>query len=152
MYQTLTFLHSLTRWLVLTGLLAALVMAIRGLLRRSSFPAGDNAVRHWSATIAHVQLVLGMLLYFRSPSIKFYRSHSEAAGEYPELRFFSMIHPLCMLMAIVLLTIGSGLAKRREAAASKYRTILIWYGLALLIMILAIPWPFSPFASRPYWR
>ncbi len=152
MYETLTFLHNLSRWLVLGGMLAALVAAARGIMRKSAFGAASNNIRHWSATLAHVQLVLGMLLYFRSPAIRFYWSHPETRSAYPELGFFSLLHPLCMLVAVTLLSVGSGLARRRDVDAEKYRTILNWYGAALLIMLLAIPWPFSPLAARPFWR
>lgn len=152
MYETLTFLHNVSRWLVLCGILVALVAAARGMMRKSVFGAASNSIRHWSATLAHVQLVLGMLLYFRSPAIRFYWSHTEVRSAHPELGFFSLLHPLCMLVAVTLLSVGSGLAKRRDGDAGKHRTILIWYGAALLIMLLAVPWPFSPLAARPYWR
>ena len=152
MFQTLTFLHNLTRWLVLAGVLAAIVTAAVGLIRTTPYTRAANALRHWAATIGHLQLVIGMLLYARSPAISYYWHHPAERSSYPELRFFALIHPACMLLAIVLLTIGSGLAKRREGSRSKYRTVLIWHGVALLIMLAAIPWPFSPLASRPYWR
>jgi uncharacterized membrane protein len=152
MYQMLTFLHNITRWLVLLMLLLALITAIWGLVARRTFAKPANAIRRWTTTVAHLQLVLGMLLYFRSPAVQWYWSHPAIRAEHPELQFFSLIHPLSMLLSIVLLSIGSALARRREAPQSKYRTMLIWYGAALLIMLVVIPWPFSPLASRPYWR
>jgi cbb3-type cytochrome oxidase subunit 3 len=30
--------------------------------------------------------------------------------------------------------------------------MLVWFTIALIIIFIAIPWPFSPFANRPYFR
>jgi len=34
----------------------------------------------------------------------------------------------------------------------KFKIMLLWYGIALIIILIAIPWPFSPLANRPYLR
>ena len=63
-----------------------------------------------------------------------------------------MIHSSLMLTAIVLITIGSAKAKRKPTDQEKFKTMLVWFSIALLIIFIAIPWPFSPFANRPYYR
>jgi len=57
-----------------------------------------------------------------------------------------------MLTAIVIITIGSALAKRKKTDKEKFKTMLVWFSAALLIIFIAIPWPFSPLANRPYIR
>ena len=57
-----------------------------------------------------------------------------------------------MLAALILITIGSALAKRRQTDRDKFMTLLIWFSVGLTLIFLAIPWPFSPFANRPYFR
>jgi len=57
-----------------------------------------------------------------------------------------------MTIAIVLLTIGSSVAKRQQTDRTKFRAMTIWFVLALLVIFAAIPWPFSPLANRPYFR
>lgn len=152
MYQTLLYTHSLFRWLVLASLMWSLIRAGRGYYTQAVFTKADNALRHWSATIAHVQLVIGMILYTQSPIIKYYWK-SEAKAALPlELSFFGILHILFMLIAIVFITIGSALAKRKTSDAEKFKTMLIWFALALLLIFIAIPWPFSPLAHRPYFR
>lgn len=152
MYETLTFYHTFMRWLVLAALVYAIYRAGRGYLRHLAFTKTDNAVRHWAATIAHVQLVIGMVLYLKSPIIKYFWSHlSEAVQNFGTV-FFSLIHMLLMLTAIVFITIGSALAKRKQADREKFRTMLVWFSIALAIIFIAIPWPFSPLAQRPYYR
>jgi uncharacterized membrane protein len=152
MYQTLIFLHSLIRWLVVLSLIVAVITAVRGYYRHKKFTATDNAIRHWTATIAHLQLMIGMVLYFQSPLMTFFFKNFETAKRSFELVFFGMIHSLLMFIAIVVLTLGSALTKRRRSDHSKFRTMLLWYAVVLVIIFLAIPWPFSPFAHRPYFR
>jgi hypothetical protein len=57
-----------------------------------------------------------------------------------------------MITSVVLVTIGSALAKRRPTDKEKYKTMLIWFSITISIIFIAIPWPFSPFANRPYFR
>lgn len=152
MYQTLILYHSICRWLVLLSLLYALIRAARGKITGKAFSGTDNAVRHWTATIAHIQLVIGMVLYTQSPVIRYFWSNFREARESPDSLFFGLIHILMMLAAIVLITIGSARAKRMPADKDKFNTMLLWYGLGLLLIIIAIPWPFSLLAHRPYFR
>lgn len=150
MYSTLLFLHSLLRWAVLGGLLYGIGRGYRGWLGRHPFAPLDNTVRHTAATLAHVQLMLGYGLYFSSPLVGGFRLRD--AGATSDARFFGLYHVLAMTVAIVVLTIGSALAKRRATDAARFRTMALWFTAALLLVFLAIPWPFSPFASRPLFR
>ncbi|MDQ7961298.1 hypothetical protein [Flavobacterium lindanitolerans] len=152
MYQTLTFLHSTLRWLVLISLIVALYKAYRGYFQKTAFTKTDNAIRHWTATIAHLQLMVGMTLYFQSPIIKYFLKNYSTAKENFDLLFFGLIHSTLMLIAVIIITIGSAMAKRKTLDNEKFKTMLIWYGLALFLIFIAIPWPFSPFANRPYFR
>jgi hypothetical protein len=150
MYHILIVLHSYVRWFVLLSLIIAVFKAFRSYFSNKSFTKSDNAVRHWAATTAHIQLMIGMLLYFQSPLIKYFLKHKPGANT--DYSFFGMIHSTLMLAAVVIVTIGSAMAKRKETDKEKFRTMLFWYSVALLIIFIAIPWPFSPFANRPYIR
>ena len=61
-------------------------------------------------------------------------------------------HISMMLFAVVLITVGSAKAKRQIKDAEKFGTMLTWFSLALLVIFIAIPWPFSPLTSRPLAR
>ena len=153
MYQTLTFYHSIVRWFVLLSLLCSIIRAFRGYTGSSPvFSKTDNSVRHWTATLAHIQLVIGILLYTQSPMIKYFWKHFEEAKDNKTNFFFAIIHITLMLAAIVVITIGSAAAKRKTLDKEKFRTILIWFSLALIIVLFAIPWPFSTLAQRPFLR
>lgn len=152
MYETLTLYHTFMRWLVLASLLLALFSAYKGYSSKSAFTKTDNAIRHWTATIAHIQLAIGMVLYFKSPIVKYFWANLSEAIKNKDAAFFGCIHATLMLVAIVLITIGSALSKRKQTDPEKFRTMLIWFSFALLIIVVAILWPFSPLANRPYFR
>lgn len=152
MYAHLLTLHSLFRWLVLLSLLYTIVHSYIGYRKNRKFSKADNAIRHWTATIAHVQLILGILMYIYSPIVKHFWGNVGTEIANLDVSFYGLIHSLLMLTAIVVITIGSALAKRRSTDSDKFKTILVWFTVALLIIFIAIPWPFSPLSSRPYFR
>ena len=152
MYPTLLILHSLIRWLVLVCLLYSVYRAAVGLVNNRPFTRTDNAFRHWTATVAHIQLMVGMLLYTKSPLVAAFWHHPQTGFHNLPLTFYSVIHFVLMLSALVVLTIGSAVAKRKKTDRDKFRTMLIWFSLALVLIFIAIPWPFSPLSGRPYLR
>lgn len=152
MFATLLALHSLVRWLVLISLIFAIYRAYRGWFSKNDFSGFDNSVRHWTATISHIQLLIGLSIYFISPLVSYFLHYFQTAVKQREIRFFGMEHSLMMLTAVVLITIGSAKAKRQKTDQQKFKTMAIWFTIALLIILSSIPWPFSPFTSRPYFR
>ncbi|MCF2506861.1 hypothetical protein L0663_25955 [Dyadobacter sp. CY107] len=151
MFPTLIFLHSIFRWLVLFGLVNAIFVAFRGFSKNLNFSKKSDLIRHWTATIAHIQLMIGFTLYTQSPLVKYYFT-SPKTFDLSEISFFSIIHGSLMLVAIIIVTIGSALAKRKVADRDKFKTMAIYYSIALLIIFIAIPWPFSPLSQRPFIR
>lgn len=152
MYSTLLALHSSIRWLVLASLLVAIFRAYRGWLSKREFTGLDNSVRHWTATIAHIQLTLGLILYFISPIVDYFLHNFWDAIHQREIRFFGMEHSSMMITAVVVITIGSAKAKRKPTDAEKFRTMAIWFAIGLFIILTSIPWSFSPLTSRPNFR
>lgn len=152
MYQTLTFLHSIMRWLVLASLVYSIYRAYKGYFSNSEFSKTDNNVRHWTATIAHIQLIVGVIFYMKSPIIKYFWNNFDEAIHNLDITFFGLIHIFLMFTAIILITIGSAKSKRKTTDRGKYKTMLVYFSISLIIIFIAIPWPFSPFANRPYFR
>ena len=152
MYITLLTLHSLFRWLVLLALIYSIYRSYKGYFGNQVFTRQDNHFRHWTATMAHIQFMIGVVLYFQSPIVKAFRMNLGSGANDISLTFFGVIHVCLMLAGIFVLTLGSIKAKRKETDREKFKTMLIWFSLALLIILLAIPWPFSPLAARPLFR
>ncbi|KEO72682.1 hypothetical protein [Anditalea andensis] len=152
MYSTLLFFHSWVRWLVLVFLVYSIYRAIMGYTKNKTFSKTDNAIRHWTATVAHIQLMVGIIIYTQSPVVKYFWRDTTSALQNMDVTFYGLIHILLMLTAIIILTIGSALAKRKPADKEKFRTILMWFSIALIIIFIAIPWSFSPLSNRPLFR
>ena len=152
MYYTLLVIHSAVRWLVLISLLFAIFRGYRGWKTNQSFSPFDNLVRHITATIAQIQLILGLILYTLSPIVAYFFDNFKEAIHERQIRFFGMEHITVMFVAIVLITLGSIKAKRQTTDQAKFKTMAIWYTIALLAILSSVPWQFSPLVSRPYFR
>jgi len=152
MYTPLLALHSLTRWLVLISLLFTIYRAYSGWLLNKPFSKLDNTVRYITVTIAHIQLIIGLWLYFISPIVHYFLYNFNTAVHQRQIRFFGMEHITVMLISIVLITIGSAKAKHKTTDKEKFKTIAIWFSIALVLILSSIPWAFSPLTSRPYFR
>ncbi|PKB43034.1 hypothetical protein AX016_1215 [Cellulophaga sp. RHA19] len=152
MYSIVLVFHSIFRWLVLLSLVYAIFRAYNGYRRQTKFSCFDNKVRHWTATIAHIQLTIGMLVYIKSPIVKYFFSDFKNLVSHWDVSFFGLFHFVLMITAIVIITIGSAKAKRKQLDADKFKTILVYFSIALFIIFIAIPWPFSPLTNRPFIR
>lgn len=152
MYITLLTIHSLVRWLVLTSLLFAIYRAYNGWFSGNSFSKFDKTVRLITATIAHIQLGVGLCLYFISPIIDYFLHNYKNAVKVGEIRFFGIEHSLMMLIAIIIISIGSVKVKNKSKGNEKFKTMAIWFTIGLLVILISIPWSFSPLVSRPYFR
>ena len=74
-----------------------------------------------------------------------------AAMKNPGLRFFAVEHVTLMLGAVVLAHVGRVMARKAKTADAKRMRLLMCFGLATLLMVLAIPWP-GMASGRPLFR
>lgn len=152
MYPTVLALHSLVRWLVVLALVFALYKAYSGWFSKKTFTKSDNTARLWAVLFVHIEFIIGLVLYFTSPIIEFFRSNFKEAVQQKDVRFLGMEHSVMMLIAVILITIGSAKAKRKGTDTEKFKTLAIWFTIGFIIILVSVPWPFSPFASRPAFR
>ncbi len=152
MYDSLLLFHSWWRWVVLLSLLAAISVSLNGLKAGRPFTATDNFIRHSTATVCHLQLLLGITLYFTSPLTRHFLSDPASAMHEREFRFFGMEHATVMLIAVIVISVGSYKAKRRSTDRAKFRTMLTWFLTGLLLVLSSIPWSFWPWVNRPSFR
>jgi len=128
--------HSGLRWLVLGLLLYAIFNAIGK--NKSSYEKRDKMVNLFAMISLHIQLLLGLILYFISPKVSFASGWMKDAA----LRFYGMEHLIGMLAAIVVVTVGRKLAEKQESVVLKNKKIALWYVIGLVLIIASIPWPF----------
>ncbi len=145
MYATFLALHSVFRWLVLASLVYAIFISIEGLISKRPYNKADNITRIVTNTISHTQLLIGFTLYFVLSPVTQYFLKNGSEGNY-QMWFFGIYHIGMMFLSIVVMTIGGSIAKRAKADQDKFKTIAIWFSVALLLILLAIPW------FRPYFR
>lgn len=152
MYPVVLALHSCTRYAVVASLLYTTVRSLYGWLARARYTRADRSVQLFAVAAVHFQVVVGFILYFCSPLLDYFRSDIKAGMSIPELRFFGVVHLACMLIASVVLTIGGAKARRAADDTEKFRTVALYFIAAGVLILLAVPWPFSPFAARPWIR
>ena len=152
MYGFLLQVHSVVRWLVLLGIIVPLARAYWGLLSPRLFSRSDRLGVSLGTMASHTQLLAGMALYMSSPFVSLFWSAPADGAANRQLLFFSLIHITGMITSVVLMSVGSSLAKRAEEDRRKFRLIAIYWTIAVVLILLLIPWPFSPLAQRPLWR
>lgn len=152
MYSILLATHSLLRWLVLTSLLYSIFIAYRGWLLKKPYTKVDDLVRSVTTTIVHIQLVIGVWLYCISPVVHYFLHNFSEGVRNRQIRFFGMEHITMMAIAVTVFTIGSSKARRKTVDREKFKTMAIWFTVALPIILSSIPWSFSPLISRPNFR
>ncbi|MEM6321290.1 MAG: hypothetical protein AAF960_26770 [Bacteroidota bacterium] len=152
MYYYLLIAHSIFRWLAFFGLVVSLILFGVKFIQRKSFSPTDDLLRHSTATLFHIQLIIGMLLLAKSTLVLQFWQDTQVGFANVQLTFFGLLHPLLMFVAIIIITIGSAKAKRMKEDVAKFRTVLLWFGIGFLLLMVAIPWSFSPWVSRPNFR
>ena len=56
-----------------------------------------------------------------------------------------------MLIDIILIHIGKAQGKKRISDQAKHKRTLLFYVLALLIILASIPWPFRQVGAGSHW-
>lgn len=141
--ELLKHAHSGLRWLVLLGLLAAIINAAGKMNGTRSFSATDRKLGLFALIFTHIQFVIGLILYFISPKVVF----SGAAMKDSVLRFFLVEHITIMLIAVILITVGYSKAKRADAIGKKFKLTFWFYLVGLVLILLGIPWPFQNYGT-----
>ncbi|MDX5480118.1 MAG: hypothetical protein LPK07_00375 [Hymenobacteraceae bacterium] len=138
MYTGLQHLHSYMTYLVLLGLIVSFGMAVGGLFGNRPFTDKDRKTGLFGLIPAHLQWVIGVILYFVSPLG--IANATEGFMKNSVSRLYVLEHPLTMIIAVVLITIGYSRAKRQLGEPKGFKSIAIFYGLGLLLILLRIPW------------
>lgn len=142
MYTGLQHLHSGFAYLVLGALFIVFFYVLVNFFQDKPFTEKVRKASLVGLIVSHLQLLIGLILYFISP-----RGLSNFSGEAmgdAMSRLYMLEHPLTMIIAIVLITIGYSKAKSGTDDTSRYKKILIFYGLGLVLMLIRIPWSVWP--------
>lgn len=143
-YLILVHVHSVIRWFILVFLIYSLVVSFTKWRGAGVLSKRDSLIAALTVHFSHFQLLAGFILYFVSYKVMF---DSEALAS-PMIRFFTIDHMATMVLAITCLTIGNIKAKRASDPKQKAKLIFIWFLIAFILMMVAIPWPFRALGSR----
>ncbi|SDX97431.1 hypothetical protein SAMN05444411_11324 [Lutibacter oricola] len=134
-------IHSYWAYITLIVLIAAVVNAIIGVTSKKEFTAKDLRISLFALIASHIQLLIGFVAYYFS---SFYTAMKDVGmGEVMKnsaLRKPLVEHPLMIIIAIALITIGFSKHKKKENSISKFKTIAIFYTIALILILAVIPW------------
>ncbi len=141
MIAALNHIHSSFRYLVLLFILLALFDALIGLSSGKTYKKSSKLFALGGLILSHIQLLVGLLLYFLGAK-GFALFSQEGMMKDATMRFFAVEHISMMIIAVALVTVGYSRSKKQEDSTKKFRTIAIFYGIAIAIIFVMIPWPF----------
>ncbi|MEO9022912.1 MAG: hypothetical protein ABI237_10870 [Ginsengibacter sp.] len=149
--QILLVLHDLIRWLILFFAFWTVITATSGITSKRDYTARDSRTNFFFMLGMDIQLLIGMILYFTNGWFESLKHIGESMKD-PMLRFFTVEHSLMMIIAWILVHAGRVSVKKATTSRSKFNKTLIYFGIALLIILIAIPWPFREAVARPWFR
>lgn len=139
MYNFIQKFHSGWAYLALLLLVVAVVNSLIGMTSKKEFTAKDRKIALFGLIATHIQLVVGLILYFIS-DVGMKAFSTEGAMKIPELRLTMLEHPLTNIIAIVLITVGWSRHKKLTTNEAKFKSITVFYGLGLVLILARIPW------------
>ncbi|MBE15511.1 MAG: hypothetical protein CL867_04620 [Cytophagaceae bacterium] len=139
MYTTVQFLHSYWAYLVLLVLIVTTINSLMGFFSKREYGAKDMRLALFTLITMHIQLLIGLVLWFVSPR------GMGALGEEnlmkdSSLRSAAIEHPLLMIIAVVLITIGYSKHKKQRLSTPKFKKLAIFYTIGLVAVLAIIPW------------
>lgn len=134
-------LHSYLAYIVLILLILAVFNAISGWLGKKEFTMHkDLRISLFALILSHMQLLVGLILYFVSASGLKAIQTLGMGGLNSAARLLAVEHPFTNILAIVFITIGWSKHKKKNDSTAKFKTIAIFYGIGLILILSRIPW------------
>jgi len=143
MYPFLVHFHSGFRWILLVTLIWAIIRVAGKLSGNHSFTDKDKKMPLFAFISCHIQLLVGLILYFISPKVVF----SAEALKNATSRFFLVEHTTTMLLAIIIISVGYIMAKKVAPEKKAFSRIFWAYLIGLILILIGIPWPFMGYGT-----
>lgn len=141
MYSTVFYLHSWWAYLAVLVLLVTTVNSLIGYFSKKDYGAIDFRLSLFSLIVFHIQLLLGIVLFFVAPYFTALTENGmgEVMGD-STLRLYIVEHPLMMIISVILITVGYSKHKKKLTSRPKFKLLSIFYTIALLFVLSRIPW------------
>lgn len=144
MQTGLLHLHNLLRWIIVILLLLSILKAYSGWKGKKTFAAWDGRIWLFTMIASHITLLLGLYQWLmgRYGLLTYEIPEGTSRMKDPFIRFFQVEHPVSMILAVLFITLGRGMAKKDLSDADKYRKAFLYFLVAALLLLVAVPWPF----------
>ena len=141
MYSILKNVHSYWAYLALLVLILGIFNAIAGKIKGKDFESKDLRISLFGLIFSHIQLLIGLVLYFVSPWFdQWSKLGVGGVMKDTQARLYLVEHSFANIFAIVLITMGWSLHKRQSDPEKKFMRIALFYGFGLLLLLSRIPW------------
>tara|TARA_A100001518_G_C1183530_1_gene31057 strand:+ start:79 stop:477 length:399 start_codon:yes stop_codon:yes gene_type:complete len=128
--------------MVILVVFLATINALIGVFSKKPYGAKDFRISLFALICTHLQLLIGLILFFVSPKIVWFSENVDMGliMKNSTMRMYNVEHPLLMIIAIALITIGYSKHKKKLSSAPKFKTLAIFYTLAFAAILAMIPW------------
>ena len=152
MQTGLLHLHNILRWVLLILLILSIVKAYTGWQNKRTFTQGDRRIWLFTLISAHINFLIGiyLLLWGRYGMLRTDLQDTTSVMKDRFLRFFWVEHPTFMILSIVMITLGNSMGKKAVPDEVKYKRAFWFFFIALLMILVAVPWPFRTGIGRPW--
>ena len=133
-------IHSFWAYVVLLMLVVAIGNALLGKFMNKSFTIKDLRISLFALIFTHIQLLVGLILYFVSPRFSAWQEGVGTVMGDSNLRLYLVEHPFTNIFAVVLITMGWSLHKRQVESGKKFLRIGLFYLLGAFLLLSRIPW------------
>jgi hypothetical protein len=151
MDTALLYLHNLLRWLIIILLILSITKSYTGWKQKKIFMPGDKKIWLFTMIAAHITLLIGLFQWAFGRYGVFVTSLPENVKLMKDkfYRFFWVEHPTGMIISIILITLGYGMAKKNVGDEIKFRKAFWYFLIAFLVILATVPWPFRQIVGRP---
>lgn len=151
LYQALVHTHSVGRWIVLLLLVFAILNSL--IAGNRPYIRTDNRLGLILTIAVDLMLLIGIYLWFAGNyGYKVIEARGMGAVMKDQtMRFYAIEHMAGMLIALVLIHIGKAQGRKAISDRAKHRRTMIFYLVALLIILASIPWPFREIGVGRGW-
>ncbi len=125
--------------MALLALILVIFYALFGSLSSREFTEKDRKIALIAFILSHIQLLVGLILYFVSPLGLSLLTGGGAMSD-ATARLTAVEHPLINIIAIILITVGYSRAKKISTSRGKFRSIYMMYAVGLVLILSRIPW------------
>lgn len=134
MYNALLVTHSYLRYILLILLVIVIITSLMGWINKKPYTQNDNKLGLFLFISTHLQLLLGLILFFVSPVVQF----SGTAMKEAATRYWLVEHNTAMLIAIVLITLARTTSKKMTDGQAKHKRMFVFNTIAFIVIVVTI--------------